>query len=136
MMKRKENQISEPFSASAVLEVDFYYGLGSRYSYLASTRLAALEEETGCRFVWHPIKSGDLVRLRGRNPFDGSEPSGQYNWDYRQYDAECWAEFYDVPYSEPKNFRVDPLYLVLATLAAKRLGAVEAFIPKSSNNDR
>jgi len=29
--------------------IDFYYGLGSCYSYLASTQLAVLEAETGRR---------------------------------------------------------------------------------------
>lgn len=108
-------------------EVDFYYGLASRYSYLASTQLAAIEDQTGCRFVWHPIKSVDFICMYGRDPFDGSEPSGQYAWDYRRYDAECWASFYGVAYSEPENFKTDPIHLVLAAIAAKRLGAVEAF---------
>jgi 2-hydroxychromene-2-carboxylate isomerase len=30
-------------------QVDFFYGLGSRYSYLAATQIARLETETGCR---------------------------------------------------------------------------------------
>ncbi len=40
------------------LAVEFYYGLGSRYSYLASTQLERIAAETGCRFDWHPLKSG------------------------------------------------------------------------------
>ena len=35
------------------LAIDFYYGLGSRYSYLASTQLDRIAAETGCRFEWH-----------------------------------------------------------------------------------
>ncbi len=109
------------------LVVDFYYGLGSRYSYLASTQLARIAAETGCRFEWHPIKSGALQELRGGSPFHGEPPSGQYEWPYRQYDAEAWAEFYGVPYREPVDFLVDPAYLAVAATAAKRLGAVEAY---------
>lgn len=37
--------------------VDFYYSIGSRYSYLASTQIAALEKETGCRVAWYPVNS-------------------------------------------------------------------------------
>ncbi len=107
--------------------VDFYYGLGSRYSYLASTRLARIEAETGCRFDWHPLKSGALMELRGGHPFRGPPVSGQYEWPYRQYDAEAWAEYYGVPYREPVEFRADPKFLALASTAAKRLGAVEAY---------
>jgi 2-hydroxychromene-2-carboxylate isomerase len=109
------------------LTVDFYYGLGSRYSYLASTQIERIATETGCRFDWHPIKSGALMDLRGGHPFHGEPPSGQYEWPYRQYDAEAWAEYYGVPYREPVDFLVDPAYLSLAAMAAKRLDSVEAY---------
>ncbi len=109
------------------LTVDFYYGLGSRYSYLASTQLARIAAETGCRFEWHPIKSGALMELRGGHPFHGEPASGQYEWPYRRLDAEAWAEFYGVPYREPVDFLVDPAYLAMAATAAKRLGAVAAY---------
>ncbi len=109
------------------LAVDFYYGLGSRYSYLASTQLDRIAGATGCRFDWHPLKSGALMELRGGHPFRGEPTSGQYEWPYRRLDAEAWAEFYGVPYREPVDFRVDPAYLAVAASAAKRLGAVEAY---------
>ncbi len=107
--------------------VDFYYGLGSRYSYLAATQLARIAAETGCRFEWHPVASGPLMRLRGGRPFSGTPVSGQYEWPYRRADAEAWAEYYGVPYREPVDFLVDPDYLALAATAAKQLGAVEAY---------
>ena len=109
------------------LAVDFYYGLGSRYSYLASTQLERIAAETGCRFDWHPLKSGALMELRGGHPFHGAPASGQYEWPYRRLDAEAWAEYYGVPYREPVDFLVDPAYLAVAATAAKRLGAVEAY---------
>ncbi len=109
------------------LAVDFYYGLGSRYSYLAATQLARIATETGCRFHWHPLKSGALMELRGGPPFHGAPASGQYEWPYRRLDAEAWAEYYGVPYREPVDFLVDPAYLAVAASAAKRLGAVEAY---------
>ena len=109
------------------LAVDFYYGLGSRYSYLAATQHERIEAETGCRFHWHPLKSGALMELRGSHPFRGPPVSGQYEWPYRRLDAEAWAEYYGVPYREPVDFRVDPAYLAVAASAAKRLGAVEAY---------
>ncbi len=109
------------------LAVDFYYGLGSRYSYLASTQLARIAAETGCRFDWHPLKSGALMELRGGHPFHGEPVSGQYEWPYRRLDAEAWAEYYGVPYREPVDFLVDPACLAVAATAAKRLGAVEAY---------
>ncbi len=108
-------------------KVDFYYGLGSRYSYLAMTQLGRIAAETGCRFDWHPLKSGALMELRGGHPFHGPPVSGQYEWPYRRLDAEAWAEYYGVPYREPVEFLVDPAYLAVAASAAKRLDAVEAY---------
>ena len=51
--------------------VDFFYGLGSRYSYLASTQIARLEADTGCQVRWRPLYSADLFALRGADPFRG-----------------------------------------------------------------
>jgi 2-hydroxychromene-2-carboxylate isomerase len=109
------------------LTVDFYFGLGSRYSYLASTQIERIAAATGCRFEWHPVASGSLMRLRGGRPFRGAPVSGQYEWPYRRADAEAWAAYYGVPYREPVDFLVDPDYLAVAASAAKRLGAVEAY---------
>jgi 2-hydroxychromene-2-carboxylate isomerase len=107
--------------------VDFYYGLGSRYSYLASTRIAQLEADTGCRVRWRPLYSADLFALRGADPFQGKPTSGQYAGSYRRFDAECWADYYGVPFREPEDVRFDPGRLALACTAAGRLGAVETF---------
>jgi 2-hydroxychromene-2-carboxylate isomerase len=107
--------------------IDFFCGLGSRYSYLASTQLDRLQAETGCRIRWRPLFSGDLFAAHGRNPFAGRPSSGQYDWAYRRRDAERWAAYYDVPYREPDNVAFDPRRLALACTAAARLGAVEPF---------
>lgn len=110
--------------------VDFFYGVGSRYSYLASTQLASVEAETGCRFRWRPLFSGDLLARRGASPFRGAPVSGQYEWSYRERDAAEWAALYGVPFREPpeelKGEEV-PRRLALACAAAARLGAVEAY---------
>jgi 2-hydroxychromene-2-carboxylate isomerase len=104
--------------------VDFYLGLGSRYSYLAASQVDRIEKTHGCRFVWKPIASGALMDRRGGNPFRGEPLSGQYDWSYREYDAKCWADYYGIPFREPVAFRVDPDRLALACLAADRQGGL------------
>jgi 2-hydroxychromene-2-carboxylate isomerase len=111
----------------AAPRVDFFYGVGSRYSYLASTRLAGLAAETGCRVRWRPLFSGDLFAARGADPFAGRPVSRQYEWDYRRRDAERWAACYGVPYREPDDVRFDPRRLALACTAAAALGVAEVF---------
>jgi 2-hydroxychromene-2-carboxylate isomerase len=104
-------------------EIDFYLGLGSRYSYLAASQVERVEKTYDCRFIWKPIASGALMDRRGGNPFRGEPLSGQYDWGYREYDAKCWAAYYGIPFREPVAFRTDPAMLALACLAADEQAA-------------
>lgn len=107
--------------------IEFFYGIGSRYSYLASTQIDALESETGCLVRWRPLYSVDLFEARGANPFQGRPVSGQYDWVYRRFDAACWADYYGVPFREPESVHLDPRRVALACTAALRQGAVAPF---------
>jgi 2-hydroxychromene-2-carboxylate isomerase len=98
--------------------VDAYLGLGSRYSYLASTQLERIATDAGVTFNWIPVVSGDLFPS-ARNPFDGPPISPQYEARYREADARAWAEYYVVPFREPSGrLSFDPALLVKAALAA------------------
>ena len=107
--------------------VEFYYSVGSRYSYLASTQVSSLERDTGARVEWIPVSSVSVMAASGYKPFDGSEPSGQYAFKYRRADAEAWADYYGVPYREPADPLGLPNECALATCAALRMGAVVNF---------
>jgi len=61
------------------LLVDFYFGVGSRYSYLAATQLKALGAETGVRFNWLAVDSSRLIAARGHNPSAAPDGIGQYD---------------------------------------------------------
>jgi 2-hydroxychromene-2-carboxylate isomerase len=114
--------------SSRSIALDFYYAAGSRYSYLASTRLADLAARTGARIEWVPINSVRLRSMRGVDPFRGTPVSIQYEWSYRELDAKRWAALYGVPFVEPQGrVEFDPELLALACTAARRLGAVEAY---------
>jgi 2-hydroxychromene-2-carboxylate isomerase len=108
--------------------VNFYYSIGSRYSYLASTQIDALKQATGCYVEWHPVNSVRLISQLGSSPFAGNPVSTQYEWTYRELDAKRWANLYGVPYIEPHG-RVDfdSDLLAQACTAAKCLGKVEEY---------
>ncbi|MFI5030734.1 MAG: 2-hydroxychromene-2-carboxylate isomerase [Reyranellales bacterium] len=106
--------------------VDFYLGLGSRYSYLAASQVDRLEMQYGCRFAWKPIASGALIDRRGDHPFRHQDGMGQYDRSYRQYDASAWAAHYGIPFNEPTAVKVDADGPALAGLAAERQGALVA----------
>jgi len=98
--------------------VDVYLGLGSRYSYLASTQFDFIAIETGATFHWIPIASSDLL-APGRNPFKMPPLSPLYDWPYRHDDAHAWADYYRVPLREPMyRLGFDPRLLVRAAIAA------------------
>jgi 2-hydroxychromene-2-carboxylate isomerase len=107
--------------------VDFFFSPGSRYCYLAATRLAEIETRTRCEFRWRPVNGVALRQLRGRDPFRGEPVSGQYDWNYRQRDAERWADFYGIPYREPPSHEFDFELLARAAAAAARLGAAASY---------
>ncbi|MBS0223594.1 MAG: DsbA family protein [Proteobacteria bacterium] len=106
--------------------VDFYPGLASRYSYLAASQIDRIEAQTGCRFVWKPIASGQLIDRRDNSPFRKATGSGQYDWGYSEYDAKGWAAYYGIPFREPAALQVDPSLPALACLAAEKQGALVA----------
>lgn len=99
-------------------QIEFYFGLGSRYSYLAFTQLPRLEATHECTFSLHPLSSVELMEMRGRSPFLGTPLSGQYEWGYRQRDAEAWAAYYGVPFREPQPLPEDHRLLARACHAA------------------
>lgn len=108
--------------------VEFVFGLGSRYSYLASTQLGALRQKTGCELVWTPISSTELMGLRGNSPFAGPPVSGQYDWGYREKDALDWAAYYGVPFTEPHPAPQDHQLMAIACRAAENLGAMVPYV--------
>jgi 2-hydroxychromene-2-carboxylate isomerase len=107
-----------------MVTIDFFLGIGSRYSYLAASQLERIEARHDCRFVWKPIASGALMDRRDGNPFRAAPVSGQYDWGYREYDARCRANYYGIAFREPFEFRTDPAALALACLAAGRQRAL------------
>ena len=113
---------------SEIVNIDFYYSIGSRYSYLAATQIEKLKQQTGCHVAWHPLNSVRLISGREASPFAGKPVSGQYEWAYRELDAKRWAKLYGVPFVEPRG-RVDfdSELLARACTAAQQFGKVEEY---------
>jgi 2-hydroxychromene-2-carboxylate isomerase len=111
----------------AMQQVEFFFGLGSRYSYLAFTQVVRIEALYSCTFSLQPIGSGELLNLRGASPFRGAPLSGQYEWDYRRRDAVAWAEYYRVPFVEPKSLPEDHRLMARACHAAGMQGALRPY---------
>jgi 2-hydroxychromene-2-carboxylate isomerase len=107
--------------------VRFFFGIGSRYSYLAATQVPRLAGETGARFDWRAIHSPELIAGAGPDPFRAENRRGQYDAAYRTRDAMRWARYYGVGYHEPPWAEIDWKLMALGAVAADSLGAGEAF---------
>ena len=107
--------------------VEFFYGIGSRYSYLASSQMERLERDTGATVRWRPLYSSLLMQRRGMDPFKGAPASGQYETAYRTQDVARWAAYYGIPFHDPDWDALDWQRFALAAVVADRLGGVVPF---------
>jgi 2-hydroxychromene-2-carboxylate isomerase len=107
------------------MQVDFYYAIDSRYSYLAATQIPVLEREFGCAIGWKPLSFQALMDARGDDPYDGRKLIGQYEPGYRDKDVHRWADFYEVPLIAP-DWQGDWQRIALAATASLRFDASQA----------
>lgn len=109
-------------------QIDFYFSIDSRYSYLASTQLPALERKFDVKIAWRPLALFKLLEARGKNPFADGGQSGQYDPAYRGTDVARWAAFYGVPLNSPDWDKGDWLRINLSAVAAAALGCCPAYV--------
>src|SRR5437868_3937969 len=95
---------------------DFFYDLGSPYSYLASTQLRGIAERTGARPQLLPITLGGLRKNTGHQ----FPPPAQIM--YMAQDTARWAKQYGVPMQIPKAFPTNTIKALRALIAAERQG--------------
>jgi 2-hydroxychromene-2-carboxylate isomerase len=95
---------------------DFFYDLGSPYSYLASTQLAGIEERTAARARLVPVTLGGLRKTTGHQ----MPPPQQLK--YMSEDTARWAKQYGVQMQIPNVFPASTIHALRAVLAADRLG--------------
>jgi len=98
---------------------DFFYDLGSPYSYLASTQLAGIEQRTGSRARLLAITLGGLRKATGHH----LPPPQQLK--YMSEDTSRWAAQYGVQMQIPKAFPVSTIQALRACIAADREGKGE-----------
>jgi len=108
------------------MQVDFYFSIDSRYSYLAATQVPGIESEFGVTIGWKPIEFNALMAARSDDPFDGRDRIGQYDKAYRSKDVHRWANYYEVPMVEP-DWDGDWHRIALAAVASIRFDGGQAF---------
>jgi len=72
-------------------EIQFWFSIGSTYTYLSVTRIGAVAKETGASFSWQPFSVRKIMREMDNVPFP---PSKKVKVDYMWRDIERRAQGY------------------------------------------
>ena len=88
--------------------VEFYFDLGSPYSYLAYYRLLQIAEQQEIQIVYKPILLGGVFKATGnRSPIE-IPVKGVYSI----LDMQRWAEYYHIPMQMNPHFPMNTLTLM------------------------
>ena len=97
-------------------DFDFFYDLGSPYSYLAATQLDGIERRTGARARLLPVTLGAIRKSLGRE----LPPPAQLL--YMSQDVTSWAQKYGVTMQIPSVFPTKTIQSLRACVAAGQGG--------------
>jgi 2-hydroxychromene-2-carboxylate isomerase len=96
--------------------IDFWFTMGSTYSYLTVMRLPQLAERTGVAFRWRPFHLLTILQEMQHVPFADKPAKMGYMWR----DIERRAARYGLPFKHSPPYPVDPENL------ANRVGVLAA----------
>jgi 2-hydroxychromene-2-carboxylate isomerase len=61
-------------------KIDFWFSIGSTYSYLSVMRLGRVATETGIEFVWRPFNVREIMVAQNNIPFANKPVKAAYMW--------------------------------------------------------
>ncbi len=98
--------------------IDFWFSIGSTYSYLSIMRLRDIERTRGVRFNWRPFNVQEIMVEQNNRPFVGKPVKAAYMWR----DIERRAGMYGIPIQVPAPYPLKEMELAnrVAILAARK----------------
>ena len=60
--------------------MEFWFSIGSSYTYLTVMRLREAEQESGAKFTWRPFSVRALMQEMNNMPFIGKPVKEKYMW--------------------------------------------------------
>jgi 2-hydroxychromene-2-carboxylate isomerase len=91
-------------AANPVGTLDFYFFIGSTYTYLSVHRASALAAAAGVRLNWRPFSLRTILREQDNSPFLGKPDKLRYMWR----DIERRAARGGIPFAGPAPYPTDP----------------------------
>ena len=102
--------------------IEFFFDIGSSYSYLAATQLQGLSTRTGVPVRWRPFLLGGVFKATG-NDMPARIPA-KAKWMLG--DMRLWSRHYGIPFEMPSRFPLNTLRTQRALAAAERLAGANA----------
>jgi len=90
--------------------VEFFYDIGSPYSYMAATQIEAIAADCKATLVWRPILLGGVFKAVGNSPPATLPARGMYMFR----DLQRWSAYYGVPWTLPSVFPTNSLLAMRA----------------------
>ena len=106
----------------AAREIEFFFDIGSSYSYLAATQMEGLAARTQVPVRWRPFLLGGVFKATG-NDMPARLPA-KAKW--MLHDMTLWAHHYGIPFRMPSRFPLLTLRTQRALAAAERLAGATA----------
>ncbi|MCL4745097.1 MAG: 2-hydroxychromene-2-carboxylate isomerase [Burkholderiaceae bacterium] len=108
--------MQKAMGGGTVCRLEFFFFIGSTYSYLSVSRASELATRSGAELVWRPFSVRTLMREQNNVPFAGKPSKTRYMWR----DLERRAMRFGVPFrgAPPYPIDADELANRVATLAA------------------
>lgn len=95
--------------------IEFFFDIGSTYSYLAASQIEGLEARTGRKVIWRPFLLGGVFKATGNSP--PVSVAARAGWLLK--DAHRWADEYGLPMKLPSRFPVLTLSTERALVACE-----------------
>src|SRR5882757_7451504 len=106
----------------AAAEIDFWFTMGSTYSFLSVMRLAEIERSTGIKFRWRPFHLLVILQEMKNVPFADKPIKSAYMWR----DIERRAAMYGIPAQLPAPY---PPSSQWRPISSQRLAWVKDGVP-------
>lgn len=100
------------------MTIDFYFDVGSPYSYLGATQIDAIAAKHGATVRYKPFLLGAVFKATGN--VTPANLSAKAKWACA--DLYAWAELYGVPFQFPASFPPNTVRAMRACCAAEEHG--------------
>ena len=107
--------------------LEFFYDVGSPWTYLAFHKIEQVAAEAGAELVWKPILVGGVFNAVNPAVYESRANPVKPRAEYMGKDLADWARSYGLAISFPKLFPVNSVKAMRGCFVAEDRGCISAF---------